>query len=199
MHSLTISRARSTACGTNLTMCVARLNFGEQLADAAATTSSLHLGDFFAQLVYVESLQPSIQDSTGTDDSSTLQIPRPPLLSLSTPPFPRSTVSRPLDILDARRRSTSRTCAPSSASTPGSQRRSGAPSGRCSRAPAVSCRSRSHDRSRSAFLVVLREEADVLTNLHPCAAVTAAILGGIVYFKNDFAEQYFDSQTFLPT
>ncbi|GAA5929944.1 hypothetical protein JCM3775_004470 [Rhodotorula graminis] len=35
--------------------------------------------------------------------------------------------------------------------------------------------------------------------LFSCAGLTAAILGGIVYFKNDFAEQYFDSQTFLPT
>lgn len=39
----------------------------------------------------------------------------------------------------------------------------------------------------------------VLTHLRSCAAVTAAILGGIMCFKNDFAEQYFDSQTFLPT
>ncbi|GAA5896996.1 hypothetical protein JCM8208_006135 [Rhodotorula glutinis] len=38
-----------------------------------------------------------------------------------------------------------------------------------------------------------------LWTLFSCAGLTAAILGGIVCFKNDFAEQYFDSQTFLPT
>ncbi|CEQ39133.1 SPOSA6832_00628 [Sporobolomyces salmonicolor] len=33
----------------------------------------------------------------------------------------------------------------------------------------------------------------------PTATATAAILGGIVCFKKDFAEQYLESQTFMPT
>ncbi|GAA5905778.1 hypothetical protein JCM5296_005735 [Sporobolomyces johnsonii] len=32
-----------------------------------------------------------------------------------------------------------------------------------------------------------------------CCSLTAAILGGIVCFKKDFAEQYLESQTFMPT
>ncbi|BGP02706.1 hypothetical protein NBRC10513v2_003801 [Rhodotorula toruloides] len=32
-----------------------------------------------------------------------------------------------------------------------------------------------------------------------CTGLTAAILGGIVTFKKDFAAQYFESQTFIPT
>ncbi|GAA6027230.1 hypothetical protein JCM8097_002506 [Rhodosporidiobolus ruineniae] len=32
-----------------------------------------------------------------------------------------------------------------------------------------------------------------------CCGLTAAILGGMVNFKDDFAEQYLNSQTFLPT
>lgn len=32
-----------------------------------------------------------------------------------------------------------------------------------------------------------------------CLGLTAAILGGIVNFKDDFAAQYFNAQTFLPT
>ncbi|GAA5918143.1 hypothetical protein JCM1841_005272 [Sporobolomyces salmonicolor] len=35
--------------------------------------------------------------------------------------------------------------------------------------------------------------------LFSCCSPTAAILGGIVCFKKDFAEQYLESQTFMPT
>jgi hypothetical protein len=32
-----------------------------------------------------------------------------------------------------------------------------------------------------------------------CRAVTAGVLGGIVLFKGDFTEQYYESQSFIAT